>query len=201
MVVSSISDFLPFVLPEVPGCPEDYALFQLKNSARQFFDETWAWRKTLDPIPVVNGQDSYDLDPDVDIADDPEVRIITSVRIDNQELDLRSYSLEPMGIDPFHQITFTEGHAPTSGTLVVGVALVPRPNTDIIPAEFLNRYFEGIRTTALYNLLSMPNNKWYHRDAAERYRKASVREEVAARRDNVTQQHDASIRGDGRDWI
>ncbi len=200
MVINTISDFLPFVLPEVPGCPNDYALFQLKNSARQFFDETWAWRQVLDDIDVVPGQASYDLDSGI-INDAAEVRVICAVLLDNQPIDLRAYSLEPKASAPFHQITFSDRHIPQSGTLKIEVALVPRPNTDAIPDEFLNRYFEGIRTTALYNLLSMPNNKWYHQPSAERYRKASVREEVAARRDNVTRHKDASIRGSGRDWI
>ena len=42
-----LSDFLPYVLPHVPGCPEPVAEFQLRLAAIEFCERTRCWRHTV----------------------------------------------------------------------------------------------------------------------------------------------------------
>lgn len=59
-------DMLPWVLPDVPGCPDTLAVHHLRDAARDFCLRTLAWRVTLPAITSVVGVSTYDLALPVD---------------------------------------------------------------------------------------------------------------------------------------
>lgn len=56
------SDFYPWVLPSVPGCPNPTLDLHIRQSAIEFCRRTLCWVRTLDPVEA-NGMDiRFDLD-------------------------------------------------------------------------------------------------------------------------------------------
>ena len=56
-------DFMPYVLPDVPGCPEIAAVQAVRNAAIEFCERTMLLQRDHDPITVVAGVVDYDFDP------------------------------------------------------------------------------------------------------------------------------------------
>lgn len=52
--MTPFDDFLPFVLPYVPGCADQVALHHLKLASVEFCSRTLVWQEELDPV-TANG--------------------------------------------------------------------------------------------------------------------------------------------------
>lgn len=59
-MTTALSDFLPDILPLVPGCPDVFARRQLVLAARDLYEQTGAWRTDLE-ISTVAGTAEYAL--------------------------------------------------------------------------------------------------------------------------------------------
>lgn len=57
-----ITDFLKYVLPEVPGCPTVSAKQAILDSATEFLTYSGAWNELQDPIALSALNNEYDLD-------------------------------------------------------------------------------------------------------------------------------------------
>lgn len=77
------SKFLDYVLPHVPGCTEEMALLEIKNTIIDFCEKSLIIQTDLDPITVVNNTTDYDLEP-------PRDRLVVKIMsawFKNQPLD------------------------------------------------------------------------------------------------------------------
>lgn len=61
--MASYDAFLPYVLPETPGCPEVVAIQAIRSSAIDFCERSLVLQRDHDPVTVVKGIIDYDFDP------------------------------------------------------------------------------------------------------------------------------------------
>lgn len=85
-----LTDLYPFISPELPGCPPAIMLQALQRSARQFCQDSDAWRETLAPIAVVDHQEDYR----IDLPYDATVQRLHKVVVNGQEMNVRNYDLQ-----------------------------------------------------------------------------------------------------------
>lgn len=52
-------EFLPLVLPDVPGCPEALALAAIRRGANELCRSAYVWIQDLGPLDVISGQAEY----------------------------------------------------------------------------------------------------------------------------------------------
>lgn len=60
--MSSLDQWLPDVLPSLPGCPESTVLRAIRDSAIEFCNRSQIWRHEIEPFPVVKGIADYQLE-------------------------------------------------------------------------------------------------------------------------------------------
>lgn len=60
--MASLADFMPHILPLVPGCPEPLAEMTLRGVLIDFCTFAPVAQEVLDPIDVIAGQPQYDID-------------------------------------------------------------------------------------------------------------------------------------------
>lgn len=70
--MASYDDFLPYVLPDLPGCAEIVAVQQIRNTVIDFCEKSLVVQVDLDPVTLLAGQADYDLEP-------PANRLVTKV--------------------------------------------------------------------------------------------------------------------------
>lgn len=58
------ADFHPYVLPDVPGCPEPMLDQALRETARDFCTRTKAWAEWMDPFTASSARALYEFEPD-----------------------------------------------------------------------------------------------------------------------------------------
>lgn len=61
--MAAYDDFLPYVLPDTPGCPEVTAIQAIRSSAIDFCERSLVLQRDHDPVTVVKGIVDYDFDP------------------------------------------------------------------------------------------------------------------------------------------
>lgn len=61
--MAAYDDFLPYVLPDTPGCPEVTAIQAIRSSAIDFCERSLILQRDHDPVTVVKGIIDYDFDP------------------------------------------------------------------------------------------------------------------------------------------
>lgn len=64
--MASYEAFLPYVLPETPGCPEIVAVQAIRSSAIDFCERSLILQRDHDPVTLVKGIIDYDFDPPLD---------------------------------------------------------------------------------------------------------------------------------------
>lgn len=82
-------DFLPLIIPHLPGCPNDSIKRYLALSARDFFTKTYLWQDDIDAIYLAPNQVEYDLDAHAEVED------VLAVVLDNEQLDRTEFRLIP----------------------------------------------------------------------------------------------------------
>lgn len=59
---TTLEQWLPDVLPSLPGCPESTVLRAVRDSAIEFCNRSQIWRHEIEPFPVVRGIADYQLE-------------------------------------------------------------------------------------------------------------------------------------------
>ena len=78
--------FLDYVLPHVPGCTNEMALLEIKNTIIDFCEKSLILQTDHDPVSAVSGIMDYDLEPPRDYL----VTKIMKAWYKGQELDMES---------------------------------------------------------------------------------------------------------------
>lgn len=173
-------EFLPLVLPEVPGCPEPLALQAVRRSARQTCLNTQIWVETIGPVTTRENWPSYPLVP----PEGAEIAMLLSVRLDGSAL---IPTTEPFldanwpgwnlysGQRPTHYLmekaaTVRLVPMPKSAhQLTARAALLPDNNAEVAWDELWTRHGQTIAHGALEHLLAMPGKIWSDQQAALRH--------------------------------
>jgi hypothetical protein len=82
-------DFLPLVIPHLPGCPNASIKTYLALTAREFFEKTYLWQDDIDAIYLAPNQVEYDLYAHAEVED------VLAVVLENQQLDRTEFRLIP----------------------------------------------------------------------------------------------------------
>jgi hypothetical protein len=82
-------EFLPLVIPHLPGCPNASIKTYLALTAREFFEKTYLWQDDIDAIYLAPNQVEYDLDAHAEVED------VLAVVLDKEQLDRTEFRLIP----------------------------------------------------------------------------------------------------------
>lgn len=198
VALAALDDFLPWVLPEVPTCPEPTALSALRRALRDFCAYTYAWKETSDPSPVLAGVAAYDVESPL-----PQARVLAIFNFRHRgqlvtpkteaELDrcgggnwrtatseqVRHFIHESPATVLLYPIpSVTEAVALTA----MRVALQPTLSATSVGAVLRDEYAEGIAFGALEYLLRMPGRAWTNPQLANFHRSQYVKEKSRVRR-------------------
>jgi|GEM_PF-5196043 len=184
-----LDTLLAEALITAPGCPETLVERALRVAAHEFYRDSESWRVTTDPMPVIKGRSSVDLDVGLDLS---VVRIFW-VRLDGQPLvavsprNLESRTGTPRAYaadDAFAALQLDA--APTESYLrnglVANVALAPDHALLEIPDDLFNAHRNGILYGAQRMLLLMPNVPWGNPRSAQDFGLLFEAEKAKARR-------------------
>lgn len=171
------AEFLPWVLPFVPGCPDPVAEDKVRDKAIEFFKRTRCWRDDIDPISLVANLNVYDL-----IAMDGvlvtelfslqcqgvPMGFKTQKDLDNEfpTWRLQTADRPTMFFLPNErevQVVFMPNQA-LSNALTGQVAFKPSQDGTGIPTLLWEEHRTAIANGALGELLKMPKTSWF--DAA-----------------------------------
>jgi len=160
-----LSDLYDYVIQETKGaCMEGQMLHALRQSSREFCDDTEAWKETLDPHNLVADQKAYTLEWDwcARVQRIYEVRWNTDAGVTAGNKGAVQ-SLDNYAFDLPDTLSFI---VPPSTSVVNGleadVIYVPTLQTCELPEWFLNRWAEALYSHAIQYLLSIPGTKWYN---------------------------------------
>lgn len=156
------ADFIPLVLPHVPGCPELVAEAAARQAAIEFCQRTLALQRTLATVNTVADQAEYTLTQSGEV-----IERLLSVKLAGTPLEL----LDPADVDAESDPASSAAPAAALLTAPMKVTLYPTPATaaQIIkvraamrPSQtsvalddgLFERYAQAIADGALYRLLS-----------------------------------------------
>jgi hypothetical protein len=176
--MTDLSEALPLVLPFAQHCPEDVALFNLRQAAMDFFHRTLAWRATLN-VTAKEGVGSYYfptppqslvvklLDAYVGDVQVPVVKMETgrkAAMLTYQDAiwtdDRETFHVRP--------VPGTQGIEQPI-TLSLSVALKPTQTATAIPTTQFNHHADAIANGALTRLLLQRGRAWGDPQAAARH--------------------------------
>jgi len=172
--VCKLEDLFPYMMPELPSCPPSLLLQNLRMSAREFCIDTEAWREVLEPINIREGVRTYEMDIDycAKIKRIKRVEYKTQDQIDYNPNQRGSF-LRPYEYDiktPYDFILRFDPLEDVRKGLIIDVILYPTFDSDSIPVEFMNEWFEGIVGGAKYLLMKQKNKRWSNPEEANFYR-------------------------------
>ena len=95
------TDFLDYVMPQVPGATPDMALLEVKNTIIDFCEKSFILQETLDPVTSIDGIADYDLEP-------PNNRRVTKIL----KAWYKGRELVPVSFDEINTPTAYNANAP-----------------------------------------------------------------------------------------
>lgn len=166
---ANINLWLKDVSVYVPGIHRSVLKRQLILACREFFEQSWAWRETLAPIPIIANQPTYALSPfnsttdvvgvlgvsinGIPIPPAPNLPIHppTGNPIGTVNLPNTYYMVRPdvMALDPVPNPT-------TPQNMQVWCALKPKPSVNQVPKIAVTNFYDAILAGVLYRLLNQP---------------------------------------------
>jgi len=175
--MATTDDFLPGILPDVPGCPLPTARFHIHRAVMEFCRESGIWHEDLTPIDLVNDQRDYIL-PVTDgvmyrqiervsprVGDSYPPRLIhkTEQQLDKERPGWRMwfanlplyYSTDVKASKVSLTATPRGMTQPTS--ITVHVSMLPTEDATAIPDFIAEQWREAIETGAKARILGMPS--------------------------------------------
>ncbi len=199
----TLDEFLPHLLPDLPGCPDTLVKQQLLFACIEFCTETHAWNEIQDPITVIDK--TYEID--VETPRDSRIVAVKDVWAANRKL-------RPVTMDQlFERIPnwqTAEGSEPTyynasidyrtirifpkpiganRQTITMRVAYAPTMGATTIPDELAIRFWDGLIGGAKARLMVTPGKSWTNPALAQYNRQlfddAILKAKIAAIHDRV----------------
>lgn len=174
IATTPLSSLLPFVLPQVPSCPDDVAEFNLLQAAIEFCQRTTVWRAWQGEITTLENTTRYEFVVDADAC----VTKLLMVLLDGEEVGVVAPGLgrqldarESTSTYAYGELdTFEIRPQPKADlALQTFAALMPTQQATTIPANF-QRYYDTIANGAKARLFKMKRSDWYDPTEADRLR-------------------------------
>jgi hypothetical protein len=175
------ADFFDFVLPMLPGVPQDLATLHIRSAAIDFLAETGVYQETLPPIDVVYGEPEFTLEAPDGFAMVRVMQMYCSGKEMNPDYEDRlaslgwdwrdqegtpaayiQYSSERVRLVPIPDRNIDNG-------ISVKVALKPSRLGTGIPDYVFEDYVEIIAAGAISSLAAIPAKPWTSADVETKY--------------------------------
>jgi len=181
--MAALSDFHPFILTDVMGCPIPTVDHRLILAAREFCDLSGIWREWLDTITADGTVNTFDHDLTsqqelirytrciVNDEDAGEYEILSRSDLPPDWSDTASTGLVDtvVHIDGAEFMVFS---LPASGdTIRMEAVFKPKISATTLPAVLYDRFAEGVAAGALSRLLLLPNMPWTNPALADIHRR------------------------------
>lgn len=170
----NIDDFLPHLLTELPGCPDQLVKQQLLFGAIEFCTETHAWNEIQDPITIIDKINEYDVEVPTG------ARIVSVKDVWASSRKLRPVTMEQLferipnwqtaeGSEPVYYNAstdwttikiFPKPFEANKAKLTLRVAYAPTMAATSIPDEVAIKYWDGLIGGAKARLMLMPGKAW-----------------------------------------
>lgn len=170
------TSFLPYVLPYVMGCSEPLAVQAVRDICIEFAEHTLITTATLDPMPLIAGIDTYDLDATPGTV----VQQITQAWIDGDRLTVISADSLETRVEMFNRTfpdankepgrpsalmqnpdnTFTLNAIPgetVNGAITIRALVKPTRTSSTVDTLIFNDYAPAIGAGAVAKLMNIPN--------------------------------------------
>jgi hypothetical protein len=162
---TALSAWLPYVLPELPGCPRSLAIQHIRETLVDFCHRSRQWRYFAAEVPIIIGQEAYDLV----IPEKVEVVQFETVRLDGVRINPASQS------DAFSRVSVagpaysrfrnrvllqpSPRRVPKTG-LQVSMSLKPTHDRLSVPSVFFEDWRGVIACGAIATLKELPERGW-----------------------------------------
>jgi hypothetical protein len=173
------SSFLDYVLPHVPGCTNEMALLEIKNTIIDFCEKSLILQRNHDPVTVIKDTIDYDFEPPTGYlvtklmkawykgtvleATAPDELPASQIYNANYP-DVVKTSSDPKIISQKDERTFLIFPFPKETSplsLTMRVALKPTRSLTVIEDVIFEDYAEVIGNGAKYRLMSSINKPYY----------------------------------------
>lgn len=179
------SEFYPWVMPDVPGCPPLMAEDAIREAAVEYCDATLAYQVDLDPISIVADQRDYVFT----LADGLLPVTVKGATVDDEPLISMTadevarilggqWATATGTAEYFHQTdeyTVRIYRIPTEALadgLVLKVAVKPAPDAEEVDDKLFNFHRRGICFGALSRLMKSPNKPYTNLALSQHYAQA-----------------------------
>lgn len=142
--------WVPDILPDVPGCPDAMVEREVRRSAIAFCRDTLCWIERLDPITPEAGKLAYDLwlPREASLVQVYECAIGHKVALPDQIV----FDVSP------------------DDAVIIDVALAPSINSETVPDHVAEQWYEAIASGAKYRLMEVPTRTWSNPQMAAHHR-------------------------------
>ena len=158
-----LENALPRVLPYVNGCPNQTAIFHLRQAAITFMRKTLCWQAELAPVLSVIGREVYP----IPLLDDSRLVKILRYRLGThydsglltpgQGRDFRHLNVQADAIWSDDRVNFHVSPLPTTiEPMRLIVALRPSDDAMEIPESVFEHYIEAIAQGAISTISAIP---------------------------------------------
>lgn len=169
----SFETFLPEVMPEVIGCPEQIVINAVRNATDEFCKATNIWKYTHDPMASIAGVAEYELD----VPSHAQVASVLSVKQGDWMVEGKSEDWLNSAIHDWQDQESTSSayytfetppvirlvpypSATVANDIRVRVSLRPTPNASKTDSALYNEWHEVIAHGALSRLKAMTDKPW-----------------------------------------
>lgn len=160
------SDFSPYVLPYVTGCPEPVLEQHVKLAAIEFFRRTLAYRLTLDPVQT-DGPALVELD----LPTQTQAIKIKSVEVDGNEFPIveATHGMELSRTNPGREFVFTQDGRTLAvypiqqpgASVVVEAAIAPSITATTLDDALAQQHMQDIANGAIASIKRVPGQPFY----------------------------------------
>lgn len=186
---TDLTELYPEVIPYVNQCPPAMILEQLRKAAQRFCNDTCMWTTELQPISILEGVTTYDLELwDYDFA---RIRRVLVVSQNDQEMRCGDGTEEFRMQKRTRLVLGTEPAEDSADALDVVVELEPSNDATELPTELVDEWGKAIGECAKWLIMSQAGKPWFNADgaalAAGNYRQmvSRAKEELARNHTNT----------------
>lgn len=179
LATMALESALDRILPYANGCPDQTAVFHLRQAAIEFFHRTQAWKQRLTPISTVVGQDAYYFNVPAGAAISKVLRYEyngteASVVDGGMGQSLQIYQSGADAVWTDDRMTFTVSPTPAEAgkTMTFQVSLKPTQAAATLPAAMWEQYIHYIAYGALARVLDIPAQTFTDPTMARTFRAA-----------------------------
>ncbi|HFD86855.1 MAG TPA: hypothetical protein ENJ35_04170 [Gammaproteobacteria bacterium] len=178
----TLETFLPYIMPSVPGCPEELVKSSILDACIRFCMDSWIIREDIEAGDITAGVDDYLILP----SQYREMISLVSFLYDGlelgkkteEELDIIDSGWRTADPGVATYITMTEpdrvklNRIPaitTVGGLIPRIATKPTADAPMVDDRLFRHWKKAIKYGALENLMEIPGKKWSDMNMAKWY--------------------------------